>query len=271
MKFIYLVLFSLLSSISIAQVPYSFEYSFKYSLDTLSTTSYNNPQTYLLYSDGKVSKFQSLSSFLLDSITHYYIGEYDPKKITNEILNKIVAVKLPDQLGLFSVYKDFKNTFLYTHYNDGPGGAYQCKSPLIINWQFHIEKRIINGIETLKASALVGGREWIVWYAPSIPIPDGPFKFFHTPGLIVRAYDKDQLYFFELISINTVSRQLYKNYDYRKFNDPMTDCKSMIKGVHDFQKNPRVLGLTSEKDKAEIINNLKKEYKTRMDFYIERQ
>ena len=257
---------------SISQVKYNVEYSFKYSRDTLSTSYYSKPQTYVLYSDGKVSRFQSLSGFLLDSITYTYIGEYDTKKITSEILNKILAAKLPDRLGLFSVYKDFKSKEQYTIYDNGPGGAYQCKSPLTIKWQYYKEKQKINGVETLKASTSVGGRDWIVWYAPSIPITDGPFKFFDTPGLIVKAYDKDQLYFFELTAIHSNPRPLImKNYHFKKFSGTNLYCNNMIKGVHDLQKNPRVLGVTSEKDRAEIISNLKKEYKTRMDFYIEKQ
>ena len=271
MKLFYILLSSIISISSFGQIDYNVEYWFKYSLDTLSTASYSKPQTYLLYSEGKISRFQSLPGYLLDSITNNYIGEYDPKKITSEILNKIMSTKLPDRLGLFSVYKDFKSNDLYTIYDNGPGGAYQCKSPLTLTWQFYNEKKKINGVETLKASTLIGGREWTVWYAPSIPITDGPFKFFGTPGLIVRAYDKDELFFFELAAINNSPRKLFlKNYHFRKFNGLVCDYNKMIKGVHDLQKNPRVFGLTSEKDKIEVINNLKKEYKTRMDFYIER-
>lgn len=48
------------------------------------------------------------------------------------------------------------------------------------------------------------GRKWTAWYAPEIPVSDGPWKLFGLPGLILKADDAEGLFSFEMIGMETL-------------------------------------------------------------------
>jgi len=56
-------------------------------------------------------------------------------------------------------------------------------------WQLHNENKLIDGISVNKATVDFRGRHYTAWYAPSIPLPYGPWKFGGLPGLILDIYD----------------------------------------------------------------------------------
>jgi len=46
-----------------------------------------------------------------------------------------------------------------------------------------------------------GGRHWVAWYTTEIPLNDGPYKFRGLPGLIIRLYDDQKHYTFNMIKM----------------------------------------------------------------------
>ncbi len=56
--------------------------------------------------------------------------------------------------------------------------------------------KTVLGYECVKAVADYHGRDWTVWFAPEIPINDGPWKFAGLPGLILLATDSTGLHSF---------------------------------------------------------------------------
>lgn len=62
-----------------------------------------------------------------------------------------------------------------------------------INWQVLQETRMLRqSILVRKARGSYGGRRYTAWFAPGIPIQDGPWKLAGLPGLILEAYDDDR-------------------------------------------------------------------------------
>ena len=59
-----------------------------------------------------------------------------------------------------------------------------------INWKLAKDTASFSGILCNKATAYFKGRNWIAWYALSLPFPNGPWKLNGLPGLIVEAYDE---------------------------------------------------------------------------------
>lgn len=59
-----------------------------------------------------------------------------------------------------------------------------------IKWQLSAEKKRIGQFLCQKANTTFRGRAYEVWYAPEIPISDGPWKLQGLPGLILEAIDK---------------------------------------------------------------------------------
>lgn len=68
-------------------------------------------------------------------------------------------------------------------------------------WQIISEEKEILGYKCQQAQTELYGRKWTVWFAPDIPISDGPWKFHGLPGLILEAVDSNNYFHFTCIGI----------------------------------------------------------------------
>lgn len=64
-------------------------------------------------------------------------------------------------------------------------------------WAIGDDTRTILGYECVEATTEYRGRRWTAWFAPEIPIQDGPWKLCGLPGLILEAHDANNDYIFE--------------------------------------------------------------------------
>lgn len=92
-------------------------------------------------------------------------------------------------------------------------GKYHYASKLVIRdfravedlempqWNLEQDTLTINGHLCHKATAEVAGRVWEAWYAPGIPINDGPWLLWGLPGLIIHAKDSDNYFKFNCTSV----------------------------------------------------------------------
>lgn len=64
-------------------------------------------------------------------------------------------------------------------------------------WTLTEETKEILGYECFKATSDYRGRHWTAWFAPEIPVQDGPWKLCGLPGLILEAYDLRHDYTFK--------------------------------------------------------------------------
>jgi GLPGLI family protein len=58
-----------------------------------------------------------------------------------------------------------------------------------INWKVHPDTRKVGQFVCHKATGVVKGRTYTAWFAPSIAVSTGPWKFHGLPGLILEAED----------------------------------------------------------------------------------
>lgn len=65
---------------------------------------------------------------------------------------------------------------------------------LKLNWNTQNEKQKIGEYNTQKATTEFGGRKWTAWFSTDLPFPDGPYKFYGLPGLIVKIEDDEKNY-----------------------------------------------------------------------------
>ncbi len=70
-------------------------------------------------------------------------------------------------------------------------------------WTITNEKKEILTYECQKATANYFGRNWTAWFTLEIPVPEGPWKLYGLPGIILEASDADRHYTFKCISIKT--------------------------------------------------------------------
>lgn len=70
-----------------------------------------------------------------------------------------------------------------------------------INWKITRDTTSFSGLSCKKAIANFEGKNWIAWYAPSLPFQSGPWKLSGLPGLIVDAYEENKLIQFQFAGI----------------------------------------------------------------------
>lgn len=105
----------------------------------------------------------------------------------------------------------------------------------IPHWQITDSIKEIDGLSCIKASTSFRGRNWTAWFTPEIPIPEGPWKLWGLPGLIVSAYDSKGHYRFTAKKITTcpVGYVDYFNYSDRCTTERMAALKLKRKSLQE--------------------------------------
>ncbi|GHT08582.1 hypothetical protein FACS189426_04530 [Bacteroidia bacterium] len=88
---------------------------------------------------------------------------------------------------------------------DNANGLYRCDDPVgLLNWEITSDTATILDYSCQKAKIRFRGRDYEAWFAPEIPINDGPWKFFGLPGLIVKVNDAEGLVAFECVGLQNL-------------------------------------------------------------------
>lgn len=115
--------------------------------------------------------------------------EKDPKEHDRTALSR------SGRYGSF-IYKNYPaGRLTETQYFNMENWAYEedWEKP---EWEITDETKDILGYQCFKAIADFRGRRWTAWFAPEIPVQDGPWKLCGLPGLILEAGDNLNEYHF---------------------------------------------------------------------------
>ena len=140
------------------------------------------------------SKFLDYAAFQLDSVSAIkgvsddVIKEYEERdlKATPYFDRRMFNSSSDNKLTTISTMAPFSY-------------IYEEKTPLI-EWKLSDETQTVCGYECRKAEGEYGGRKWTAWYAEEIPVPFGPWKLTGLPGLVMQAYDSDNIHRFVAVS-----------------------------------------------------------------------
>ena len=69
-----------------------------------------------------------------------------------------------------------------------------------IKWVIDPKVNTWNNYSVQQAKTTYGGREWTVLFTQDIPVQSGPYMFNNLPGMVVKAWDSEEHYVFELLS-----------------------------------------------------------------------
>jgi len=102
-------------------------------------------------------------------------------------------------------YKDFKKSILTEHALMPLGVPhYQYTEEIPIqDWKLLDDTLTVCGYLCQKATCRFRGNDFVAWFAPELPIPNGPWKFGGLPGLILKVNDTALHYVFECIKIES--------------------------------------------------------------------
>lgn len=194
-------------------------------------------ENHILQIGRNLSKFYSLKSWQLDSLTSQPNGEQEIMK------RKIKALSAPSRsraqydemwhstfpsYGMrYIIYKNYPKDSIMVQ--DAVGTNYYCYGDTLNSqlWQLEDDTLNVLGYRCHKASCEWRGRNYTAWYAEEIPVSDGPYKFAGLPGLIMRVYDKDHEYEWTIKGIQREHRRgiflsTPVNYDAKKQYVPIT-------------------------------------------------
>lgn len=135
----------------------------------------------------------------------YYFTTFSQKASSDKKKDKEdVSVSFFSGIKKFN-YNDFKNGFLFTR-DDVHKESYLIKEDKPdFKWVLLTDTKLAGDVELKKATCYFRGRNYIAWYAISLPIKAGPWKFQGLPGLIYEVYDETMRYNWILESVKSTS------------------------------------------------------------------
>ncbi len=124
--------------------------------------------------------------------------------------------------SMFTVFKDHDTQSLLFEFIDFNQRSHWYADTLFpVDWQLVNEEKMIGGIPCSKAVGYFKGREYIVWYAPSIAQAEGPWKLGGLSGLILEAYDAEDNWHMTWVSRQEINRGFDQSFYLRKINNDL--------------------------------------------------
>lgn len=148
-------------------------------------------------------------------------GDIIPGEKTILLYNEKKAVSWNDRSNISNTepYSEkidksvFKTMFVYKNF-DNSTSIFEANSNLLppnkrvfsdtlhpMKWEITGEEKIIDSIKCINAICFFRGRQYSAWFAPEIPINNGPWKFGGLPGLIISIADNEGKYAWKFKSL----------------------------------------------------------------------
>jgi len=144
-------------------------------------------------------KYEYMYLFLGDEYSHYLSRA---KTLTERIVRRgNTAHTSKAALTHFhsGIVKDYNSANLYylLKIPKMSDRFHYVEKKALFEWKIKEETKSIKDYKVQKATTTFAGRDYIAWFAPEIPISDGPYKFNGLPGLILEIYDTEKYWNFE--------------------------------------------------------------------------
>ena len=185
---------------STAEVSYSAGYAFTSVLDT-TERELHRPLDFVLVRNRAQSFFGTASGYLNDSLItdfeqrHGLTPELEEQMSDREAerMDRVFDKESADWQPRLSVYirvmKDFSSQRAKVKLPLLTAPPNHMAVSIAHRWQILGDTATIQGLACQAAETYYGGRRYVAWFAPSIPIADGPYVFAGLPGLIVKVSD----------------------------------------------------------------------------------
>lgn len=206
-------------------------YNLSYQRDSMNVDDVRSEQMELLIGDS-ISLFRSVVKGRIDSVTYLQsIGRsnvsFGGRRPYSEFHYQIL--KTDAGITMFDV---LTNSHIYS----GANHFYFKESKDIFEWELQHDTMRIQNVLCQRATLSFGNRHWTAWFAPAIPIADGPYKFGGLPGLIVRIHDEDKQWVFDLVAFDNFPQRITIHFDERNKPEETTKGEFLAKKKK-FQEN----------------------------------
>jgi len=172
-----------------------YEYTFK--IDSLNRDK-SDTENMVLQTTPKGSKFYSQVKAVYDSTM---TAAFKDARATQKVHFDFTSLKQAKvNTEVIKTYPDYKRTLK----KEISSNDLLINNDKKLDWKISNEKSKVLGYDVQKATTTMYGRKWNVWFAPEIPIQDGPHEFCGLPGLIVKAEDAKGDHSFTLIGTRKI-------------------------------------------------------------------
>jgi GLPGLI family protein len=213
-------------------------YSFTQMIDTVSQKKSVRDSDMRLLIGKRYSKFYSHTVFARDSVLNTMTENEKISMLSDgSLLNLIQPYRSTDTYKVYTNHKE--NRIIFTDIQP-PNRIQYSENVPEQNWKITTETKEITGYKCQKATCTFRGRDYIAWFTREIPVKEGPWKFNGLPGLIVKVYDMQEHYEFELTAIRKNSRQITfdeQNYPIVSLKDHIKICRIRIQNPLAYLKN----------------------------------
>lgn len=193
---------------------------------------------YILLANTTDSKFFSPITEYLDSLNSTPEGKAKLNEMSRAAFTSGNLDDIPKPDGSFYVVKSLAEGML-RHYDHGRlEEKFVYEEPLAEwNWEIVADStKTVLGYECIMAITDYHGRKWTAYFAPEIPVQNGPWKLDGLPGLILDAEAEGGQYSFIATGIQQTDKfigPVYLANDYET-----TTRKEYLKAERDFLDNP---------------------------------
>lgn len=196
MKIKFSIFLLLITRLCIAQSN-QFVYNYTFKIDSLNRNK-SDTENMVLQTSPKGSKFYSQVKQVYDSTMTATFKNAKATQQTYFDFTNLKEAKVNTEV--IKIYPSYNSTLKKSVGSTQLAIANDKK----IDWKISGEKSKVLGYDVQKATAKWRGRNWVAWFAPEIPLQDGPHEFSGLPGLIVRAEDSKGDHQFTLVATKKV-------------------------------------------------------------------
>ena len=108
-----------------------------------------------------------------------------------------------------------------------------------IQWEITDSAKTVLGYECVMATANYHGRDWTVWFAPDIPLQEGPWKICGLPGLILEASESTGQHSFVATGLEASNQAIVPIYPYQQY-DKMSRIE-MLRQLRNYRDHGRAI------------------------------
>lgn len=191
---------------------------------------------YVLLTNTIESKFYSPITEYIDSLNSTPEGKAKLQEMSRAALSSGNFDGIPKPDGTMYVVKSFTNNKL-RHYDIAGLEKYVYEEPMTQwSWEISDSTTVILGYECIMAVTDFHGRKWIVWFAPEIPVKNGPWKLDGLHGLILKAESEGGQYSFIATGIQQTNKTISPVYLANEYDQ--TKRIDYLKAKRSFMDNP---------------------------------
>lgn len=205
---------------------------------------------FLLLANKEQSKFYNAETEFKDSLESTPQGRAISHQLLNDAVKRYSETKDESAMNAV-VYQTFLYIFRSADHNEmtvydkasSLEHGYYTEPLSEIVWEISDSTKNVLGYDCVMATAIYHGRNWTAWFAPDIPLQEGPWKLNGLPGLILEASESTGQHSFVATGLKASNQEIAPIYPYQQY-DKMSRIE-MLRQLRNYRDHGRAIDAAS--------------------------